>query len=364
MRQTNQQAKKKYNEANREKVNESQRNYDLRHRKEKKQYKLDHKEENDIYNSQYYQKNKDKIKDNQQKKKDATSAEKRLLAFRNEIKDGPIFVCLSCNRSMFKSGVKLMDKDAVTKLFEKCPDNIIQKATNKRLKKPTKLAKFAEKKILCRNCHKSLYNDKKIPRMSAYNGLELDEIPEELKLTDYEEQLIALNLLFIKIFKLPKSGMNAVVDRVINVPLEVDDVAKTVTTLPRNFKDAKLIPVNWKRKLSMAGSHIQAYVRADVLAKAVEKLKELKNPHYINIDINQNFNIPEEPFDEMTKDEMMEIEDEFLNDLAMSMETDEKEDTEEMQVENLEELPLAKDDEVFEEGQDDEVSIKSGLEHG
>ena len=48
----------------------------------------------------------------------------------------------------------------------------------------------------------------------------------------------------------------------------------------------------------------------------------------------------------------------------MSMETDEKEDTEEMQVENLEELPLAKDDEVFEEGQDGEVSIKSGLEHG
>ena len=56
--------------------------------------------------------------------------------------------------------------------------------------------------------------------------------------------------------------------------------------LPRNFEDSKLIPVNWKRKLSMAGSHIQAFVRPDMLAEAVEKLKELKNPHYVNIDVN------------------------------------------------------------------------------
>ena len=156
--------------------------------------------------------------------------------------------------------------------------------------------------------------------------------------------------------------MNAVIDRVINVPLEVDDVAKTVTSLPRNFQDAKLIPVNWKRKLSMKGSHIQAYVRADVLAKAVEKLKELKNPHYINIDINQNFNIPEEPFEEQPNDEMMEIEDEFLNDLAMSVDND-KEDDIEMQVENdiidenLEEMPMAND---LEKEQVDEISNMQG----
>ena len=146
--------------------------------------------------------------------------------------------------------------------------------------------------------------------------------------------------------------MNAVDGRVIIVPLEVEDVANTVTQLPRNFEDAKLVPVNWKRKLSMAGSHIQAYVRPDMLTKAVEKLKQLRNPHYINIDINQNFTIPEEPLDEMPKDEETEVEDEFVKDLAMSMETEEEEEIEEMEVENsddvglddLEKMPLTKDE--------------------
>ena len=339
------QKRKAYVETNKDQFMENQARYDLRNRDEILQKR-----------KKYYEANKDEIlpkkKARDQKKKDETDAEKRLLAFRNEIKDGPTFVCLSCNRSMFKSGVKILDKDGLKKLFEKCPEDIIKRATSYRIVKISKLSRGQQTKIMCHNCYKSLYKDKKIPRMSAFNGLELDEIPEELKLTDYEEQLIALNMLFIKIFKLKKSGMNAVDGRVINVPLEVEDVANTVTKLPRNFEDAKLVPVNWKRKLSMPGSHIQAFVRADMLAKAVEKLKELRNPHYINIDINQNFTIPEEPLDEMPKNEMMEVEDEFLKDLAMSMETEEKEETEEMQVENndnishenLEEMPMAKDE--------------------
>ena len=352
------QKRKNYEETHTDEINQKQARYDLRNRDQKKKYDKAHKAEKQQYNQGYYKANKedllDKSKARDQKKNDNIDAEKRLLAFKNEIKDGPTFVCLSCNRCMFKSGVKILDKDGLKKLFEKCPEDIIKKATSHRIGivKNPKLSRGLRPKILCHNCYKSLYKDKKIPRMSTFNGLELDKIPEELELTDYEEQLIALNMLFIKIFKLKKSGMNAVDGRVINVPLEVEDVAKTVTQLPRNFQDAKLVPVNWKRKLSLAGSHIQAYVRPDMLAKAVEKLKQLKNPHYINIDINQNFTIPEEPLDEMPKDEVTEVEDEFVKDLAMSMETEEEEETEDMEVENsddvgleeLEKMPLNKDE--------------------
>ena len=350
------QKRKCYEETNKDQINEKQSRYDLRNRDEKKKYYKTNKHEILHKKKENYETNKDDIlhkkKARDQKKKDETSAEERLLAFRNDIKDGPTFVCLSCSRSMFKSQVKILDKDAIKKLFEKCPEDIIKRATSYRIQKITKMSRGVQNKILCRNCYTGLYNDKKIPRMSVHNGLELDQIPEELKLTDYEEQLIALNMLFIKIFPLPKSGMNKVVGRVINVPLEVEDVANTVTKLPRNFEDAKLVPVNWKRKLSSAATHIQAYVRADLLVKAVEKLKQLKNPHYINIDINQNFNIPEESLDEMPIAEKMEIEDEFVNDLVMTMETDEKNDAEEIQVENvdnvndenIEEMPLPKDE--------------------
>ena len=55
----------------------------------------------------------------------------------------------------------------------------------------------------------------------------------------------------------------------------------------------------------MAGSHIQAFVRPDMLAKAVEKLKELKNPHYANINVNRNICELEEPLEEMIHGEKM-----------------------------------------------------------
>ena len=54
----------------------------------------------------------------------------------------------------------------------------------------------------------------------------------------------------------------------------------------------------------------------------------------------------------MPKDEETEVEDEFVKDLAMSMETEEEEEIEEMEVENsddvgleeLEKMPLTKDE--------------------
>ena len=60
------------------------------------------------------------------------------------------------------------------------------------------------------------------------NGLALDPIPPELKLTDLEQQLIAIVQIFMKIKKLPKHMMNAIFDTVINVPMELEDIEKTV----------------------------------------------------------------------------------------------------------------------------------------
>ena len=43
----------------------------------------------------------------------------------------------------------------------------------------------------------------KIPKIHFTNGLKLDKVPEELELTDLEQQLIARSLLFMKVKKLP-----------------------------------------------------------------------------------------------------------------------------------------------------------------
>ena len=50
-----------------------------------------------------------------------------------------------------------------------------------------------------------------------------------------ENQLIAKNLLFMKLKKLPRSRMGCMVDRVINVPLTDEQIVASVQTLPRTL---------------------------------------------------------------------------------------------------------------------------------
>ena len=55
----------------------------------------------------------------------------------------------------------------------------------------------------------------------------ISEIPLigcDLRLTDIEKQLIVKSLIFIKIRELPKTRMRAMNDRVINVPIEDNDI--------------------------------------------------------------------------------------------------------------------------------------------
>ena len=60
-------------------------------------------------------------------------------------------------------------------------------------------------RYLCHNCHNWMRKGK-IPCIHVSNGLTLDEIPDELNLTNLEQQCIALNLIFLKVKKLPRSG--------------------------------------------------------------------------------------------------------------------------------------------------------------
>ena len=57
--------------------------------------------------------------------------------------------------------------------------------------------------ILCHNCLNKI-KKKKVPNIHFSNGLELDDIPDELKISDLEQQLIAKTLIFLKVKKLPR----------------------------------------------------------------------------------------------------------------------------------------------------------------
>ena len=133
--------------------------------------------------------------------------------------------------------------------------------------------------IFCHTCYNSI-SKMKIPRLHVSNGLQTDPIPEELQLTELEQQLIALVQIFMKVKKLPKHMMNAVVDTVINVPMEIEDIEKTVTSLPRLPDDAELLVVKLKRKMEYNNNHIEQYISTKKLFEALKTLKKLGNKYY------------------------------------------------------------------------------------
>ena len=175
----------------------------------------------DRYNAANYDKTKEKIRKRQTRTNHCQrlTFKDRILAFKRDIIDGPNFVCFSCNRSLFKCSVKILETKDISGLLKKMDDNVIQEAD-------LESCQSEEKLILCHTCFQN-FNSKKFPSLNVNNGLKLDDVPEELAcLADLEQQLIAQLLIFMKIKKLPTTRMGAVVDRVISVPIENEDVSR------------------------------------------------------------------------------------------------------------------------------------------
>ena len=118
--------------------------------------------------------------------------------------------------------------------------------------------------------------------MSNQNSLQLFDLTghEELRLTELENCLIALNIIFQKVFQLPKSRWPAMKDRTVNIPIFESDVLRTVESLPRTPTEAGIIPINLKRKLIYKQTHKTQYVSVEKILKALKTLKKLGNQYY------------------------------------------------------------------------------------
>jgi hypothetical protein len=268
-----------YNSQNRDKINTRQKGYDSQHREEintrQTAYNIEHREEI---------KGKQKIR--RTKKQMNMTAEDRIKAFRKDIIEGPNFTCFSCKRCLFKNSVRIIKSKDLPKVLESLDPKILQRIGLKK----NRLRKNAWQVdlIVCHNCLK-LIRKGNVPKIHHSNGLWLDKVPEELELKDLEQQLIARTLLFMKVKRLPTTRMKAMFDQVISVPIEQDDVSRTVSELPRHPDDAKIVAVKLKRKLEYRNTHIEEFIRPSKCIKAVEKLKEMGNPFYQDVNVNETF---------------------------------------------------------------------------
>ena len=159
-----------------------------------------------------------------------------------------IFICTCCQQRMFQSNVRLYTQELIDKINGKKCD-LINACVEKEI--PT-LINGRNITFICLTCVRHMKN-KKLPPMSAMNGLQLAETDESIKeqnldLTELEGALIAKTIIFQKIYQLPKSRWTALKDRLINVPINNDDILNTVEKMPRTPNEAGLIGVALKRK--------------------------------------------------------------------------------------------------------------------
>ena len=88
---------------------------------------------------------------------------------------------------------------------------------------------------------------------------------------------------------MPKNFMPGMTGKMINVPLEQSDISNTMNVLPRCADEASIVALQLKKKQELKSAYAESFIRPAVCLKAVQKLKELKNPHYKNVVIDEKF---------------------------------------------------------------------------
>ena len=218
-----------------------------------------------------------------QRTKKRNSLEGRSKQFKDSIKAGRIYECICCHRLSFHNGVTSLDNAFITKI--KKHSLILDAAIG--IKSTTKInGKFQ----ICTTCKNHISNGK-MPPMSHKNSLELIDLSnyEELNLTELENSMVALNIIFQKVFNLPKSRWPAMKDKTINIPIYETDILNTIESLPRNPHDAGIIPVNFKRKLGYKNTHMAQYISVPKITEALKTLKKMGNKYYQFVPLASNF---------------------------------------------------------------------------
>ena len=216
-----------------------------------------------------------------QREKKQIESNARIKRFREKVKYGRIFECICCHRRLFEQQVsKIQDEKKFEHELEKNFPGLFMKAIGEIV---TRRApdKVSGNFYICITCRDKLKKGN-FPPMSHKNHLEIVDTSKhpELDLNEVENSLIARNLIFQKIYLLPKSRSPAFKDRLVNIPIYESTVIQSVESLPRTPSEAAVLPVKLKRKKEYKNSHKIEYVSVPKVFKALKTLKEMGNPYY------------------------------------------------------------------------------------
>ena len=194
--------------------------------------------------------------------------------FRIAVQEGPVHVCSSCKRTLYRHSVKYVPKHRYKDRKKGSMEFVL-----------TGYVSFDGHEYICMTCHRALMCDK-VPVQSEYNHLQLDNIPDQLSsLCHLEQRLIAQRLQFMQNCNLPKGAQKGIHGPVVNVPSNLDTL---VTTYPRLPSDAGLVPVKLKRKLQYKGHSIYQCINPSNVQKGLQFLLD-NNVLYADIKQHENW---------------------------------------------------------------------------
>ena len=157
--------------------------------------------------------------------------------FQEKVKHGPVHVCTSCHRLMYRESVVKYEE----KKYEKLSHTQIGQALQKFLYKSTDGNIW-----ICTTCHRRLKQGK-IPAQSKINNLDLDAFPDELsELNSIEIRLVSKRIPFMKMVALPRGRQTAIHGPAVNIPTNFDTICKLLPRLPKDSEWENADPELWK----------------------------------------------------------------------------------------------------------------------
>ena len=196
---------------------------------------------------------------------------KKLVAdYKISIKEGPSYKCSSCNGRFFH---KSTHKSSRKKIEESIGEKV------------NLISTLDADITLCITCENSL-KKMEIPKLCTLDGLQLEPIPEVLRVCNaVEERLCSPIIPFEQIKLLGFYGkQNWIKGNVVNVPI---DLPTTVQSLPRRLEDCHTIQIKFKRMVSHKTDYIHERIRPSRVWNAMKYLCEqsLFKEHKIEVNL-------------------------------------------------------------------------------
>ena len=200
----------------------------------------------------------------------------KVNAFKEQVKEGPCFICVSCNRSLYKRSVVSFKFESYDLI-----DNVEVFSL---------VRSYTGDYYICKTCHKKLKKGK-IPCQSVYNKLDIFKLPRQFTdIRRLEQVLVSRRILFKKVTIMPKGNSPKLKGTICNIPIEMVDV--NCNSLPRPADSNGLIIVKLKRKVEYRGHVLFEPVRPEFVKQFLYFLKK-HNKLYEDININME-SIPQE----------------------------------------------------------------------